>query len=177
MRYQKIMLAMWTIWSVIPAAAGWAQSYAEAGLVQGAVGGAVVGQIIGRDTRSTLLGSAVGGMLGLIIGNTQDNYRPTASAYRYAEARPSYRPRPAYRDTELVYYEDDRWERHDNYRPVYVERRRVFVPPVMFTYRAQAPGWGRAYPPHEWEGRNERGHGDHHHRAWAGTGVARRGYR
>lgn len=171
MRYQKIMLAMWTICFVLPATVGWGQSYAETGLVQGAVGGAVVGQIIGRDTRSTLLGSAVGGMLGLIIGSSQDNYRPSAVAYRYAEARPSYRPRPVYRDAALVYYEDDGWQRHDNCRPVYVERRRVFVPPVVVAYPAPAPGWGQAYLPQRWQGRHAEGHGDHRHHAWAGSGY------
>lgn len=51
------------------------------GLLLGAGGGALVGQAIGRDTEGTLIGTAVGGMLGYIAGNERDkayggNYPP-----------------------------------------------------------------------------------------------------
>jgi surface antigen len=40
----------------------------------GAAGGAILGQAIGHNTESTLLGAAIGGMLGYVIGNEMDKY-------------------------------------------------------------------------------------------------------
>ena len=40
----------------------------------GAAGGALIGQAIGRNTEATLIGAAVGTMLGYIVGNEMDKY-------------------------------------------------------------------------------------------------------
>lgn len=40
----------------------------------GAAGGAIIGQAIGRNTEATLIGAAVGTMLGYIVGNEMDKY-------------------------------------------------------------------------------------------------------
>lgn len=47
---------------------------AQMGAVGGAGLGAIVGQAIGRDTKSTLIGAALGGTLGYIVGNEMDKY-------------------------------------------------------------------------------------------------------
>ena len=49
-----------------------AQEQGLKGLILGAGGGALIGQHIGRDTDATLVGAAVGSMLGYIIGNEHD---------------------------------------------------------------------------------------------------------
>lgn len=49
-----------------------AQEYGINGLLMGAGSGALVGQAIGRDTEATLIGTAVGGMLGYMVGNEMD---------------------------------------------------------------------------------------------------------
>jgi surface antigen len=41
---------------------------------KGAVGGALLGQAIGRTTEATLIGLAVGTMLGYIVGNEMDKH-------------------------------------------------------------------------------------------------------
>ncbi|KGO35364.1 MAG: glycine zipper domain-containing protein [Desulfoprunum sp.] len=46
----------------------------QAGAGIGAAGGAVVGQAIGKSTEATLIGMAVGTMLGYIVGNEMDKY-------------------------------------------------------------------------------------------------------
>ncbi len=47
---------------------------AQVGGVGGAGAGAIIGQAIGHDTEATLLGAAIGGMLGYIVGNEMDKY-------------------------------------------------------------------------------------------------------
>lgn len=47
---------------------------AQSGAAMGGVGGALVGQAIGRDTKATLIGAAVGTMLGYMVGNEMDKY-------------------------------------------------------------------------------------------------------
>ncbi len=47
---------------------------AQTGAVGGAAGGAIIGQAIGHNTESTLIGAAVGTMLGYIVGNEMDKY-------------------------------------------------------------------------------------------------------
>lgn len=42
------------------------------GLLLGAGSGALVGQAIGRDAEATLIGTAVGGVLGYMVGNEMD---------------------------------------------------------------------------------------------------------
>ncbi len=46
----------------------------QMGAAGGAAGGALIGQAIGHDTESTLIGAAVGTMLGYIVGNEMDKY-------------------------------------------------------------------------------------------------------
>lgn len=44
------------------------------GAIGGAAGGALIGQAIGRNTEATLIGAAVGTMLGYIVGNEMDKF-------------------------------------------------------------------------------------------------------
>jgi surface antigen len=46
----------------------------QQGAAGGAVGGAILGQMIGGDTEATLIGAALGGLVGYIIGNEMDKY-------------------------------------------------------------------------------------------------------
>ena len=46
----------------------------QQGVIGGAASGAVIGQAIGRNTEATLIGAAVGTMLGYIVGNEMDKY-------------------------------------------------------------------------------------------------------
>jgi hypothetical protein len=78
------------------------------GLVLGAGGGALVGQAIGRNTESTVIGSALGGVVGYIIGSEMDR-----DTYRYRSHRPRFEqpPRvPVHRKKVVVqnnYYYDE----------------------------------------------------------------------
>ena len=47
---------------------------AQTGAIGGAAGGALIGQMIGHNTEATLIGLAVGTMLGYIVGNEMDKY-------------------------------------------------------------------------------------------------------
>ena len=49
-------------------------SKGQSGAAMGAAGGALIGQAIGRNTEATLIGVAVGTMLGYIFGNEMDKY-------------------------------------------------------------------------------------------------------
>jgi len=49
-------------------------SKGQQGMVGGAAGGALIGQAIGHNTEATLIGMAVGTMLGYIVGNEMDKY-------------------------------------------------------------------------------------------------------
>lgn len=49
-------------------------SKGQQGVVGGAAAGALVGQMIGHNTEATLIGMAVGTMLGYIVGNEMDKY-------------------------------------------------------------------------------------------------------
>lgn len=46
----------------------------QQGALGGAAGGALIGQMIGHNTEATLIGMAVGTMLGYIVGNEMDKY-------------------------------------------------------------------------------------------------------
>ncbi|MBC8209329.1 MAG: glycine zipper 2TM domain-containing protein [Desulfobulbaceae bacterium] len=50
------------------------ENNAQSGIALGALGGALLGQAIGHDTEATLIGAAVGTMLGYIVGNEMDKY-------------------------------------------------------------------------------------------------------
>lgn len=55
------------------------------GLIIGSGGGALVGQAIGQDSESTIIGAAVGGILGYMVAN--DRYYPVHHRYSYAPPR------------------------------------------------------------------------------------------
>ena len=55
----------------------------QSGAVMGGIGGAVVGQAIGGSTEATLIGVAVGSMLGYIVGNEMDKYDRQQLNYVY----------------------------------------------------------------------------------------------
>jgi surface antigen len=85
----------------------------QKGAAGGAVGGAILGQIIGGDSEAMLIGAAIGGMVGYIIGNEMDKYDREQLNKTY-ESTPSYKksswvnpdtgneysvtPQPAYQD-------------------------------------------------------------------------------
>ncbi len=47
---------------------------AQRGATMGGASGALIGQAIGHNTEATLIGAAVGTMLGYIVGNEMDKY-------------------------------------------------------------------------------------------------------
>jgi surface antigen len=57
----------------------------QKGVGIGGAGGALIGQAIGRNTEATLIGAAVGSLLGYIVGNEMDKYdrRELNHAYEY----------------------------------------------------------------------------------------------
>lgn len=66
---------------LLPALLFFLTSCADSGLTKGqqgagigAAGGAIIGQAIGRNKEATLIGVAVGTMLGYIVGNEMDKY-------------------------------------------------------------------------------------------------------
>ncbi len=88
----------------------------QSGAGAGAIGGALLGQAIGHNTEATLIGAAVGGALGYMIGNEMDKYDREQLNHAY-ERVPSgqstswhnpdtgntyeVRPQPAYSDPAL----------------------------------------------------------------------------
>jgi surface antigen len=87
----------------------------QKGAAGGAVGGAILGQIIGHDSEAMLIGAAIGGMVGYIIGNEMDKYdreqlnktyESTPSNKQSSWVNPdtgneySVTPQPAYQDPE-----------------------------------------------------------------------------
>lgn len=91
------------------------------GLLFGAGSGALIGQAIGRNTEATLLGTAVGGVLGYIIGNERGKGG-------YAAVHPvRVTSRTVYRGEER----HGRWHRPSHplrTHRVYVERRYIVAP-------------------------------------------------
>jgi len=64
----------------------------QVGGVGGAATGAILGQAIGHNTEATLIGAAIGGLLGYIVGNEmdKDDLRELNHVYeRGASSRPS----------------------------------------------------------------------------------------
>jgi surface antigen len=55
----------------------------QVGGVGGAAAGAIIGQAIGHNTEATLIGAAVGGLLGYIVGNEMDKYDREQLNYAY----------------------------------------------------------------------------------------------
>ena len=85
----------------------------QQGAVGGAAGGAILGQLIGGDTEATLIGAALGGLAGYIVGNEMDKYdreqvnrtyESTSSYERNSWVNPdtgkeyTVTPQPAYQD-------------------------------------------------------------------------------
>ncbi|WP_417910637.1 glycine zipper domain-containing protein [Candidatus Electronema sp. PJ] len=64
---------------------------AQMGGAGGVAAGALAGQAIGRNTESTLIGAAVGGMLGYIVGNEMDKFDQQQLTRAY-ESAPSGQP-------------------------------------------------------------------------------------
>ena len=94
------------------------------GFFWGAGSGALIGQAIGRNTEATLIGTAVGGMLGYIVGNERDKngfesrvtYGTAPRQYsrtRYVTVVPPQRsqPEPICRETEMLAEIDGRAEK------------------------------------------------------------------
>lgn len=63
------------------------------GLFYGAGSGALIGQAIGRNTDATLLGAAIGGVLGYIVGNEQEKAYARGPGYYYQYPGPVYTER------------------------------------------------------------------------------------
>ena len=64
------------------------QSDAQVGSAIGALAGAGIGQLAGGDTEATLIGAAVGGAAGYMLGNEGDKTKEQAQrAYMYQEMR------------------------------------------------------------------------------------------
>jgi len=57
------------------------ESEAQTASAVGALTGAGIGQMAGRDTESTLIGAAVGGAAGYMIGNEADKKKTQAEMY------------------------------------------------------------------------------------------------
>jgi len=57
---------------------GGCQSDAQTGAVLGSLAGAGIGQIAGRNTESTLIGAAVGGAAGYMLGNESERKKARA---------------------------------------------------------------------------------------------------
>ena len=56
------------------ASSGCQATKAGKGAGAGIMGGAIAGQAIGRNTEATLIGAALGGLLGYAVGNEMDKY-------------------------------------------------------------------------------------------------------
>lgn len=81
-----ILLAMFSLSSC-----GGQLTKGQAGAGIGAAGGAVVGQAIGHSTEATLIGMAVGTLLGYIVGNEMDKFDRQQLNHVY-ESAPSGQP-------------------------------------------------------------------------------------
>ena len=58
------------------------ENEAQTGAVLGLLTGAGIGQLAGRSTESTLIGAAVGGAAGYMLGNEGDKYKAHAERQR-----------------------------------------------------------------------------------------------
>ncbi len=83
MLYKKSLIgvALCTMLMVSSCAEFEQYGYGQQGAGAGIIGGALLGQIIGRSTEATLIGAAVGAMLGYIVGNEMDKYDRQNVAY------------------------------------------------------------------------------------------------
>jgi len=76
------IIALTILSTVTISMTGCAETRAEKGALIGAGGGALLGQAIGHDTKSTMIGAALGGITGAVIGDYQDKEHPNRKYYR-----------------------------------------------------------------------------------------------
>ncbi|MCK5341018.1 MAG: glycine zipper 2TM domain-containing protein [Desulfobulbaceae bacterium] len=69
---KRFVLAILFVLAAISCTPAYSETIAGLSAFRGAAGGALLGQAIGRDTESTLIGTAVGGVLGYMVGNEID---------------------------------------------------------------------------------------------------------
>lgn len=81
----------------------------QSGAAIGAALGAGYGQAIGRDTESTLLGMALGGLTGAVIGNYEDQRSLYQNAYRPPRYRERYQTYSAPPSSGQPYCERGEW--------------------------------------------------------------------
>ncbi len=108
----SIPVAIFSLTLLLSSCAG-GPNKAGMGAASGAAGGAIIGQAIGHNTEATLIGAAVGTMLGYIVGNEMDKYDKEqlnhvyergvsgqSNSWRNPDNGNQYRvtPRPAYSD-------------------------------------------------------------------------------
>lgn len=118
---KKSIIAVTTLITVLIAAS---QAYSDdrvvAGTLIGAGGGALLGQAIGGDTESTLIGTVIGGAIGLTAGSLHHGgYGSSSVHFKYN----SYSPRPYHR-IHKPYRHHDRYYRKYNHRPHYKHYRK-----------------------------------------------------
>lgn len=73
MKHVTVVLLICSLF-LLTSCAGTNLNKGQQGAVGGAAGGALIGQMIGHNTEATLIGMAVGTMLGYIVGNEMDKY-------------------------------------------------------------------------------------------------------
>jgi hypothetical protein len=163
-----ILIILVLIMSMGTASISSAGDLAANGLFLGAGSGALIGQAIGRNTEATLVGTAIGGVLGYIVGNEQEKAYAREPVYTsYGYGGPIYRERYVVRRPTVIYREpapvfnlslgwifndhrDHQWRRHGH------------------AWRGHDRGWTRH---HRGLTRHHRGwRGDHH---WRGGGRHR----
>lgn len=102
------------------------------GLIFGAGGGAIAGQAIGRNTEATLIGTAVGSLLGYVIGNEIDKSGGYHRQVVYHSQRPvihrQQRVVKHYPPPRRVVHKNKYVTEHHHYYPV-VEERYTQEPP------------------------------------------------
>lgn len=166
---------------------------AVGGLYLGAGSGALIGQAIGRNTEATLLGTAIGGVLGYIIGNEQEKaYAYTrepvyTSTCREAEILGTVDGEPGRIRTVVCRDAYGRWVVDPN-RQVVRTRTVIYREPTPVYYSEPFPvflnlnfgwlfhdgrdhgwrGYHRGYRPygHSWRGHERGWRGDNHGRGY-----------
>ena len=93
------------------------------GVILGAGGGALLGQALGRNTQSTVIGSAVGGVVGYLVGTEMDRGR----TFSYPRSHSHYdRPRH-HRYEPTVQYHEPLPRRNDVTREHYAPCRQTEI--------------------------------------------------
>ncbi|MDJ0624106.1 MAG: hypothetical protein QNJ17_14145 [Desulfocapsaceae bacterium] len=120
---KKSIVAVTTLLTVLIATS---QAYSDdrvlAGTLMGAGGGALLGQAIGGDTESTLLGTVIGGAIGLTASSLHHGgYGSSSVHFKYN----SYHPRPYHRVHKPYRYRDHYYRKH-YHRPHYKHYRKHY---------------------------------------------------